>query len=223
MRIIQNPTLKQKWLAESALSNQFSFSVTAACQLVFFAAKEPLIVEHQTADYLFYLVQGRTKLSHSLANGKTVITDFFTPPCFIGEMELIDPTSPAFAVTAVEDCWCLALKTAPIKDQLINDPVFLRQICLYLTHKEVANIRVAARNQAFTAAQRLANFILLTAHQNIYSEQHTQVAPYLGITYRHLLYVLAEFVQQGYLSKTPGGYRIDNRPALVHLARDLQA
>jgi len=222
MHEIQNQALKQKLMTESAFQNQFSFPVTTATRLIFFAAKDTLIAEQATSKYLFYLVKGRTKLSHSLPNGKSVITGFFTPPCFIGEMELIDPTSPAFNVQAVEDCWCLALEKAQIREQLIKDPIFLRKICLYLTRKEVANIQTASRNQAFTASQRLADFILLTAHHNIYSEQHTQVAPYLGITYRHLLYVIADFVKRGYLVKTLAGYQIVNRSALIQLAHDLR-
>ena len=42
----------------------------------------------------------------------------------------------------------------------------------------------------------------------MYREQHTEAAEYLGVTYRHLLYVLAEFVKEGILEKTKTGYRI---------------
>lgn len=221
MRLIQNDSLKQRFSAESHFEEQFSFPVLANTRLVFFPANSTLIHENAASPDLFYLVRGRTKLSHTLANGKTLITGFFTPPCFLGEMELIDPTSPAFAVQAIEDCWCLALTKAPIATQLLNDPVFLRHICIYLTHKDVSNLTQAARNQGFTAAQRLAAFILLTENHGQYHEQHTQVAQYLGISYRHLLYVIADFLHQGYLVKTPTGYRIHDRPALHRLAHDL--
>lgn len=35
----------------------------------------------------------------------------------------------------------------------------------------------------------------------MYREKHTEVSEFLGVTYRHLLYVLADFVKRGYLKK----------------------
>ena len=38
------------------------------------------------------------------------------------------------------------------------------------------------------------------------------------MTYRHLLYVLADFVKKGFLKKTPQGYEITDMNALQKLA-----
>jgi CRP/FNR family putative post-exponential-phase nitrogen-starvation transcriptional regulator len=43
------------------------------------------------------------------------------------------------------------------------------------------------------------------------------VAPYLGVTYRHLLYVLAELGKEGILEKTNQGYRIIDQKGLEAL------
>ena len=40
------------------------------------------------------------------------------------------------------------------------------------------------------------------------------VAEYLGVTYRHLLYVIAKFVKSGILEKSEQGYVIKNESAL---------
>lgn len=65
---------------------------------------------------------------------------------------------------------------------------------------------------------RLANFILQTAADGCYRERHTEAAEYLGVTYRHLLYVLADFVKKGIVKKTPQGYRIENPQLLRRIA-----
>jgi CRP/FNR family putative post-exponential-phase nitrogen-starvation transcriptional regulator len=44
------------------------------------------------------------------------------------------------------------------------------------------------------------------------------VAEYLGVTYRHLLYVIARFVKQGILEKSKQGYTIKNESALRKIA-----
>ncbi len=64
----------------------------------------------------------------------------------------------------------------------------------------------------------MANFILLTSCNKMYRERHTEVADFLGVTYRHLLYVLANFVKRGYLKKTEQGYYIQDLIALRKIA-----
>ena len=49
-------------------------------------------------------------------------------------------------------------------------------------------------------------------------ERHTEAADFLGVTYRHLLYVLADFVKRGYLKKTEQGYYVQDLIALRKIA-----
>ena len=191
MRIIKNEDLKQQFIDEWGYDRQFSFDVGQAAQLYLFPAKSIIVQAPDRPRNLLYLVKGKTKLYDTLANGKVSLIDFFTPPCFIGEMELIDPKSPSFTVQAIEDCWCLALPMVRYQQQLLQDTTFLRSVCQYLGRKNARNIRTFSQNQAFTLSQRLAGFILLTANNEKYEEKHSQVAQYLGVSYRHLLYVLA--------------------------------
>ena len=88
--------------------------------------------------------------------------------------------------------------------------------------KNFRNIVTSTRNQAFPLVNRLAAFILLTQHDNVYKEKHTQVAEYLGVTYRHLLYVFAQFSAEGVISKQKAGYLILNRGALMRLAQEME-
>ena len=50
-----------------------------------------------------------------------------------------------------------------------------------------------------------------------YREPHTEVAEFLGVTYRHLLYVFAQFVKDGILEKTKLGYSIKDEEKLSRL------
>ncbi|GAX02461.1 transcriptional regulator [Secundilactobacillus pentosiphilus] len=113
----------------------------------------------------------------------------------------MDAQSEPFSVQVIDECYCLALPVPKYQTELLADPTFLRNVCIYLSHKNARNIKTASRNQGFTLSQQLAAFILLTAHNGYYNEKHTQVAEYLGVSYRHLLYVIAEFVKVGYLQK----------------------
>ncbi len=100
----------------------------------------------------------------------------------------------------------------------MNDTKFLRYLCLFLSQKAIGNTHHYSKNQSYPLAVRLANFILLTSCNNMYREKHTEAADFLGVTYRHLLYVLADFVKCGYLKKTEQGYLIQDLTALRNIA-----
>ncbi|ELN4630730.1 TPA: helix-turn-helix domain-containing protein, partial [Escherichia coli] len=83
------------------------------------------------------------------------------------------------------------------------------------------NIVSLTQNQSFPLVNRLAAFILLSQEGDLYHEKHTQAAEYLGVSYRHLLYVLAQFINDGLLIKSKKGYLIKNRKQLSGLALEM--
>ena len=52
----------------------------------------------------------------------------------------------------------------------------------------------------------------------MYREKHTEVPEFLGVSYRHLLYVLADFIKRGLRDKTEQGYYIQDLIALRKIA-----
>ncbi|EOH72426.1 transcriptional regulator YeiL [Enterococcus malodoratus] len=223
MKKLQNEQLKQQFIQTSGYLDQFSFDVSLDTQLFFFPANSYLVKENQPPSHLFYLVKGKAKLYDTLANGKVALIDFFSPPCFIGEMELVDETQTAFSVQAIEDCWCLALARKDCQKKLLKDALFLQKLCMYFAHKNYRNIKASTQNQGFPLSQRLASFILLTQNEGRYREKHTQVSEYLGVSYRHLLYVIAQFVDDGYLKKEKNSYLIQDTEKLIQLAAEVKA
>ena len=62
----------------------------------------------------------------------------------------------------------------------------------------------------------------MAAEGDLYRERHTEAAEYLGVSYRHLLYVLAEFRDEGLITKEKDGYRITGRQGLEELAAETE-
>jgi hypothetical protein len=69
---------------------------------------------------------------------------------------------------------------------------------------------------------RLADFILQTADEGVYKEKHVTVCDFLGVSYRHLLHVLARFCEKDYLHKEGRHYRINQYHALYELSEMLK-
>lgn len=221
MKEIHNEAVKQQLILESGFKTRFSVDNSQDTRLFQVAAGADIVSEGSQPAYLFYLVRGRARLYASSANGRVSLIDFFSAPCFIGEIELVDADHEPRAVQAIEECWCLALPMKKYRPILINDATFLRHLCITLSRKNYRNIVSLTQSQAFPLVNRLAAFILLTQNCDIYREKHTQTAEYMGVSYRHLLYVIAQFTHDNVLIKQKAGYIIKNKKYLVDLALEM--
>lgn len=201
------------------LSDYFNFDVRPYTSIIKFDSEENILHEGESPCFLYYLIDGRAKLFLSHKNGRISLINFLNAPCFIGEMELLGAQEVANGVTAITPCTCYAIRIDKCKDKMLNDVKFLRYLCLFLSQKAIGNTYNYSKNQSYPLEVRLANFILLTSCNRIYREKHTEVSEFLGVTYRHLLYVLADFVKKGFLKKTKQGYYIQDLDALRKIAR----
>lgn len=212
----------QRLVRESEFAENFSFSVTQDTALFCAAPKEWILREGDRPNRLYYLVQGRVKLSQTLPNGKIFALDFLQAPCFLGELELLKPGRTAIAAQAVSCCRLLALDLGRCRAQLLADPVFLLRLCRILAEKERRRARALAQAQTYPLSNRLAFYILMAAQGDWYQERNIDACQYLGVSYRHLQQTLGEFVRRGWLQKRQRGYLLADRAALETQAQELR-
>lgn len=218
MKHIQDPQELEAYYHSFPLTDLFESDIRPYTSVVSFESGEDVLQEGTEPEFLYYLIDGRAKLFLSHENSRVSLISFLNAPCFIGEMELLGAQKEAKGVTAITGCTCFAIRLRDCRELLLQDAVFLRHLCLFLGRKVVGNTSNYSLNQSYPLDVRLANFILMTEQGRVYRERHTETAEFLGVTYRHLLYVLAAFVRRGLLQKTPQGYRIADIDALKRLA-----
>ena len=168
----------------------------------------------QTIDSLWFLVEGRAKVFMPMENARSLLLCFYQPPQIFGDQEIFEPEPRA--VTAIETltpCVCLRLKREVVMALLADNPVFLRQMCLSLGRKLVRSNRNSALNLLHPLENRLASYILGTASREIgrpaeFSGNLTQIADFLGTSFRHLHRTLQDFCALGFLSKQGTRYTI---------------
>ncbi len=199
------------------LQDIFDFDISPYTTIKEFQPEEFIIREGERPSYLYYLADGRAKLFLSQENGKISLINFLEGPCFIGEMELLDETRLPQGVKAISLCRCYQIDISECREKLLQDTKFLRFLCRFLSEKATQNTNNYMRNQSYPLKNRFAEFILKMSVNGYYREPHTEVAEFLGVTYRHLLYVLAQFVQEGILQKTTQGYCITDKEKLKSL------
>ncbi|WP_099221527.1 transcriptional regulator YeiL [Listeria costaricensis] len=184
----------------------FSFDVQPYAQSVHVKKAAKIMTTGEKVEQLYYLVSGQAKIVMFHENGKRSVVDFLQSGSFIGEIELLQNTCPTKDVIAMRDCQLIALPLAILRDQLLNDPLFLRALCLQLSHKALKRAEENAENGSSSFRSRLARFILTMSENGIYQVAHTDAADYLHVSYRHFLYVFHDFLEQGLLQKEGKSY-----------------
>jgi CRP/FNR family transcriptional regulator, putaive post-exponential-phase nitrogen-starvation regulator len=204
------------------MTQHFSFDITPFIQVYEFEKGEFIFHEQSYPDYLYYMIEGNAKLYITHKNGKVSLIDFLTSPTWMGEIELLNAERYSKGIQTVTKTTCFAIPVREVKDKLLTDPKFLKMLCLFLSKKTTNMTAKLTQNQAYPLENRLALFILLSSDQQFYKEKHTEVCEYLGVSYRHLLYVLAQFHEAGFITKKNRGYIISNKEALEKLAVEIQ-
>lgn len=204
-----------KKIEENPLQHIFSIDISSYTSIREFQPDDIITKDDEKPLYLFYMFEGRAKLFLSHENGKISLINFIEAPCFIGEMELLDDSKKAQLVKAISKCRCYQILLSECRQQILQDIKFLRYLCKFLSNKAIQNTNNYMRNQSYPLRVRLASFILKMSINDYYREPHTEVAEFLGVTYRHLLYVLEQFVKEGILEKTTQGYHLVNTKRLL--------
>lgn len=204
---------------EQKIADFFSFDIGPYLTMAEFDSDDSIMQEGERPSRLYYLIKGRAKLFLSHENGRISLINFLDAPCFIGEMELLGAQETANGVIAITPCVCYAVRVEECRERLLSDTKFLRHLCLFLSQKAIGNTANYSRNQSYPLEVRLANFILMTMRNRFYREKHTEASEFLGVTYRHLLYVLADFVKRGLLVRTGHGYYVKDVEGLKSVGK----
>lgn len=209
---------KRLYLEKYSIAHLFSFPVEEFIEVHAYKRDEWIIQEGMRPDYLFYVIEGKAKIYVTHQNGKVSLINFINANEYIGEMELLNDVYYTKGIQASTKTVCIALPFYRYRSQLLEDAKFLRELTRFLSGKATFMAAKYSQSLAFPLENRLADFILQTADEGIYKEKHVTVCDYLGVSYRHLLHVLTQFCEKGYLQKVGRNYQIKQYGSLNELA-----
>lgn len=210
------------FVEEHPIHQLFSFDIIPFLEVHQFKQGEFIFQELSKPDYLYYVIEGRAKIYMTQENGKVTLINFIGEGAFIGELELLQNSFFSKGVQTSTELTCFAIPVQAIHEKVRVDAHFLRLLCAYLSHKASMHSSRFAQGLSFPLENRLAEFILLSSNEGVYKEKHTEVCEFLGVTYRHLLFVLAQFVEDGLLKKDGRKYVIHNEGELSKMATTTQ-
>jgi CRP-like cAMP-binding protein len=217
MEIYKNEK-RQCFLEKNSIEHLFSFPIKEFIEVHEYKRDEWIIREGMRPNFLFYVVEGKAKIYVTHQNGKVSLINFINTKDYIGEMELLNEVYYTKGIQTSAKTICFAIPFNRCREKMLEDPKFLRELTKFLSEKATQIAAKYTQSLAFPLENRLADFILQTADERIYKEKHVTVCDFLGVSYRHLLHVFAQFCDKGYLKKEGRYYLIQQYDKLNELA-----
>lgn len=218
MKKLNNKALLKRIKNRKDIKELFPEEVIENMYLCKAFSNEEIIRQGNKLDKIYYLLEGRISVHTYLDNGKKIILTNRNAPSLIGEVELLDNKNAVLSVKALEDLLLICIDLKDNRDILLNDNRFLRKICSLISNKEITSSKRLIHTFGFPLENRLADFILRNSIDDYYSLKKSEAAESLGVSYRHLSKVMADFVNKKYLKKNKLVYKIINKNLLNKLA-----
>ncbi len=219
MERINKRDLINYYINKYKINDYFSFSIIDKAELFSFSKNEIIITQGYPSDYLYMLVRGEiTLFSLTEDNGRYISLGSIKPFHFIGEMASLQNDEPFNNVQASSAVYCLALSYQKYRQQLLDDPKFLRMIISLLTDRcEILNNNIISYQNDSTK-QRLATLILLNSLNNVLNVNLRYCSDAIGCSYRHCIRMINDLCQNNILEKKNKKYHIINRKALEQMS-----
>ena len=186
----------------------------AALRLCRFDRGEVFCREGDDFASLYFVMEGRYKVTRLTESGRECLLRFFDAFSIIGELELFEGGPARTTVTAVTPVTALRLPLSYLRAELLDDARFLRFLCAYFTYKMVQRDQNLVISLTANVAQRTASYVLSAAQNGHFADNYTHLAEFLGCSHRQLLRALAGLCADGVLAREPGGYRVLDAAAL---------
>jgi CRP-like cAMP-binding protein len=162
----------------NAFGPAFLSSVGLGRRIVELEPEQTFFTQVDPADSIYYLKEGRAKLTVVSANGKQATLTLLSPGDFFGEDSLAaEPGLRVATATAVNTCVALKIKREEMIRVMHQEPAFCDQLLSYLVTRGMRT-QADLVDQIFnTSEKRLARALLMMAESGKPDETHTLIPP----------------------------------------------
>ena len=207
--------LHMKKLAEYGLQDM----PPGCCDCRRYEPGETILREFEPIPWIGLVVNGRSKVCRTAANGKTLILCYYVSGGMIGDIEMMGSQSSALAsMIAISPFECVTVEYMACLAELETNTVFLNRLGTSLSGKLVDTHISLVSAALHSCEQRLCSYILQASYRGVFSDVLTDAACSIGMSYRHLFRLLGQLCNDGVLEKRANGYRIKNMDLLVQRA-----
>lgn len=226
MKKLLDIKLLKHYISKYSLSNYLNENLLNSLEIHVFNKNDFLCTLNEQLYYMYFLVDGKYKVTTLLSNGKSLLLCFNTPLSIIGDIELIENPYADCNVQAVEVCTCVALPISKIKEYGLDDPMFLKFIISSLQKKLRRNSIYMSINILSPIENRFASYLISSLPSknsdkiSVDIDGLNNLAELLGSSYRHLNRVIKNLSDNNIIRKNKNTIEILDKIKLKELAHD---
>jgi CRP-like cAMP-binding protein len=195
----------------------FLATINGGRKIVVFSKKQTIFTQGDSSDAVFYIKEGKIRLTVVSKSGKEATLGILNDGAFIGEGCLTGQTRRLFSATAMTDCSVMKIDKKSMVEVLHREQTFSDMFVAYLLTR---NIRYEEDlvDQLFNSSEkRLARVLLLLAHFGKESKQETVIpkmsqetlAEMIGTTRSRVSFFLNRFRKLGLIDYDgPSGLQV---------------
>ena len=208
------------YLQQFGLSELFPEHVRQEMFVARYSGGERLFSQSDEAQTLYFLVEGKLKISMLSPEGKRLILAFKTPFDIVGDVEYVRHCPFINTVEAVTDIVVIGVSYEALRKHLADNAAWLQFLLETITKKFETKTRSMNFNLLYTVDVRVASYLLsMTPDQQMLdSTSLVDMADLIGTSYRHLNRVLRQFEGAGWIVKKRGRITLLDRDALLEQA-----
>lgn len=202
MKRILNPGLLNSYIEKYNVKNILDDQILSHAQLHFYEKNEFILKAQCSLEYYFLLVEGKLRVTYPFENGKAMLLKFYRPFITVGDMELFKNLPVLCDIDAVEDTYLIAIPAEILRSKFFNNLRLLHHLLDSLSDKLFATINNSSYNFVYPLKNRVASYLveyLSDSNRLQLKSTLTEIAEFLGTTYRHLNRTLKELEAEAVL------------------------
>jgi CRP-like cAMP-binding protein len=218
LNIINDESLLKAKLNEFQLDKIFDLTKQIPFRLYQYNLGDIVLYEGMELQALLFLVEGKVKVTSSVATGKSLLLRFSKPFSIIGDIELIRDVTVQSQVEAVGECLFIGLPIEYIKKYERDNTKLLHILLEHLSYKLQTCTTASRVNLLASVENRFASYLLATMTTNSSNEfgielktsNSEEIANLLGTTHRHLNRVINSLTEKGVIERNKNFIHIVN-------------
>jgi len=224
MKIIDDQEKINFYIQSNKLNHILDETMKKHCELHTFDRGEFICKIDQEVEYFYFFVEGKAKIYTLLENGSKLLLRFYQPFNILGDIELFLFSRYRTFVEVIKPCICIAIPIRIVRAWYLKNPQFIEFICQHLARK-LDSITHKSSMNLYPLEVRLARYIFecqLKEDDDIAIIPHySDLAEFLGSSYRHLNRSFNQLVNKGIIQKKGKMIKILDKNALAAIAGDI--
>lgn len=186
---------------------------------VSFKKQDHIYHPYDDIEYCYFIKSGLIKVYIDHENGRRSTLDFIKSGDWLGELSIFYKEEFIKENMVLKEVEALRFSITALKDLCLKEADISYYFASYISKKLLDRTYRMSHDLNYSLESRLAMFILNYSEKGIYHIAHTDAAEYLNISYRHILFVFKQLIDDNVLIKVhPQTYEIVDKLKLESIS-----